>query len=107
MFLSINPENPQPRLIKQVVACLQQGGVIIYPTDTTYGLGCDIFNRKGIKRIFQIKQRDQRKPFSFICTDLAEISNYAQVSNFAFKVMKRHLPGPFQTKNCWCAHTGQ
>ncbi|MEE4254376.1 MAG: L-threonylcarbamoyladenylate synthase [Desulfuromusa sp.] len=95
MFLSINPENPQPRLIKQVVECLQQGGVIIYPTDTTYGIGCDIFNRKGIKRIFQIKQRDQRKPFSFICNDLAEISNYAQVSNFAFKVMKRHLPGPF------------
>lgn len=95
MFLSINPENPQPRLIKQVVECLQQGGVIIYPTDTTYGLGCDIFNRKGIKSIFQIKQRDQRKPFSFICNDLAEISNYAQVSNFAFKVMKRHLPGPF------------
>ena len=95
MYLSINPENPQPRLIKQVAECLQQGGVIIYPTDTTYGLGCDIFNRKGIKRIFQIKQRDQRKPFSFICNDLAEISNYAQVSNFAFKVMKRYLPGPF------------
>ena len=95
MFLSINPENPQPRLIKQVVECLQQGGVIIYPTDTTYGIGCDIFNRKAIKKIFQIKQRDQRKPFSFICNDLAEISNYAQVSNFAFKVMKRHLPGAY------------
>ncbi|SEA66553.1 translation factor SUA5 [Desulfuromusa kysingii] len=95
MFLSINPDNPQPRLIKQVVACLQQGGVIIYPTDTTYGLGCDIFNRKGVKKIFQIKQRDQRKPFSFICNDLAEISNYAQVSNFAFKIMKRYLPGAF------------
>ncbi len=95
MYLSINPDNPQPRLIKQVVECLQQGGVIIYPTDTTYGIGCDIFNRKSIKRIFQIKQRDQRKPFSFICNDLAEISTYAQVSNFAFKVMKRHLPGAY------------
>ena len=95
MFVSINPENPQPRLIKQIVDCLQQGGVIIYPTDTTYGIGCDIFNRKAIKKIFQIKQRDQRKPFSFICNDLAEISNYAQVSNFAFKVMKRHLPGAY------------
>ncbi|WP_321370851.1 L-threonylcarbamoyladenylate synthase [uncultured Desulfuromusa sp.] len=95
MYLSINPVNPQPRLIKQVVACLQQGGVIIYPTDTTYGIGCDIFNRKGIKKIFQLKKRDQRKPFSFICNDLAEISNYAQVSNFAFKIMKRHLPGAF------------
>ncbi len=95
MYLSINPDNPQPRLIKQVVECLKQGGVIIYPTDTTYGIGCDIYNRKAIKRIFQIKQRDQRKPFSFICNDLAEISTYAQVSNFAFKIIKRHLPGAY------------
>lgn len=95
MFLTINPENPQPRLIGQVVDCLRQGGVIIYPTDTTYGIGCDIFNRKGVKKIFQIKQRDSRKPFSFICSDLAEISRYAQVSNFAFKIMKRHLPGAY------------
>lgn len=95
MFISINPDNPQPRLIKQIVECLQQGGVIVYPTDTTYGIGCDIFNRKGVKKIFQIKNRDSKKPFSFICNDLAEISNYAQVSNFAFKVMKRHLPGPY------------
>lgn len=95
MFISINPDNPQPRLIKQVVECLRQGGVIIYPTDTTYGIGCDIFNRKGVKKIFQIKQRDDKKPFSFICSDLAEVSNYAQVSNFAFKIMKRHLPGAF------------
>jgi len=95
MYISINPDNPQPRLIRQVVDCLQQGGVIIYPTDTTYGIGCDIFNRKGVKKIFQIKKRDSRKPFSFICSDLAEISNYAQVSNFAFKIMKRHLPGAY------------
>jgi len=95
MFIRINPENPQPRLITQVVDCLKSGGVIVYPTDTTYGLGCDIYNRKGIKRIYQIKQRDARKPFSFICSDLAEVSNYAQVSNFAFKVMKRHFPGKY------------
>jgi len=95
MILSINPDNPHSRHIKQVVECLKQGGVIIYPTDTTYGIGCDIFNSKGVKKIFQIKQRDSRKPFSFICSDLAEISNYAQVSNFAFKIMKRHLPGPY------------
>jgi len=95
MILSINPENPHSRHIQQVAETLRQGGVIIYPTDTTYGIGCDIFNRKGVKKIFQIKQRDSRKPFSFICSDLAEISNYAQVSNFAFKIMKRHLPGPY------------
>lgn len=95
MILSINPDNPHSRHIDQVVECLRQGGVIVYPTDTTYGIGCDIFNKKGVKKIFQIKQRDSRKPFSFICNDLAEISNYAQVSNFAFKIMKRHLPGPY------------
>ncbi len=95
MYLKINPDNPQPRLIKQVVDCLKSGGVIIYPTDTTYGLGCDIFNRKAVKKIFQIKQRDQRKPFSFICNDLAEISTYAQVSNFAFTKI---VPDSLSTK---------
>jgi tRNA threonylcarbamoyl adenosine modification protein (Sua5/YciO/YrdC/YwlC family) len=91
----INPDNPQLRLVRHVVDCLEQGGVVVYPTDTTYGLGCDIFNPKGIKKIYQIKQRDPRKPFSFICSDLAEVSNYAEVSNFAFKILKRHLPGPY------------
>lgn len=95
MILSLNPENPQQRLLKQVVECLKQGGVIAYPTDTIYGLGCDIFNKKGVKKIYQIKQRDPRKPFSFICADLSDVSNYAQVSNFAFKIMKRYLPGPY------------
>lgn len=95
MILSINPDNPQPRLISRVVECLKQGGVIAYPTDTTYGIGCDIFNRKGVRQIFQMKQRDARKPFSFICTDLSDVATYAQVSNFAFKTMKRQLPGPF------------
>ncbi len=95
MILAINPQNPQPRLISQVVDKLTQGGVIAYPTDTTYGIGCDIFNKKGVKNIYQIKKRDARKPFSFICADMSDISNYAQVSNFAFKIMKRHLPGPY------------
>lgn len=95
MIISINPENPQLRLIRQVVDALKQGGVIAYPTDTTYGIGCDIFNKKGVKNIYQIKKRDARKPFSFICADLSDVSNYAQVSNFAFKIMKRHLPGPY------------
>jgi tRNA threonylcarbamoyl adenosine modification protein (Sua5/YciO/YrdC/YwlC family) len=95
MILSINPENPQPRLIHRVVESLKQGGVIVYPTDTTYGIGCDIFNKKGVKKIYQIKRRDPRKPFSFICFDLSDVANYAQVSNFAFKTMKRNLPGPY------------
>jgi tRNA threonylcarbamoyl adenosine modification protein (Sua5/YciO/YrdC/YwlC family) len=95
MLLPINPENPQLRLVRIVGDTLKQGGVIAYPTDTIYGIGCDIFNRKGVKKIYQIKQRDPRKPFSFICADLSEVANYAQVSNAAFKIMKRHLPGPY------------
>ncbi|MCP3178103.1 MAG: L-threonylcarbamoyladenylate synthase [Desulfuromonadales bacterium] len=95
MILSINPINPQQRLVNRVVECLKQGGVIVYPTDTIYGIGCDIFNKKGVKKIYQIKQRDPRKPFSFICSDLSDVANYAQVSNFAFKTMKRNLPGPY------------
>jgi len=95
MLLSINPENPQLRQVNRVVDCLKQGGVIAYPTDTIYGIGCDIFNRKGVRKIYQIKQRDPRKPFSFICADLSDVSNYAQVSNFAYKIMRRHLPGPY------------
>jgi tRNA threonylcarbamoyl adenosine modification protein (Sua5/YciO/YrdC/YwlC family) len=95
MILHINPENPQPRLISQVVSRLRQGALIAYPTDTIYGLGCDIFNKRGVKNIYQIKQRDPRQPFSFICADLSDVANYAQVSNFAFKIMKRHLPGPY------------
>ena len=95
MILTINPDNPQPRLIQQAVEALQRGGVIAYPTDTTYGLGCDIFSRQAIRSIYQIKQRDGRKPFSFICASLSDVAAYAQVSNFAFKIMKRHLPGPY------------
>jgi len=95
MLVAINSDNPQPRLIEQVVRCLREGGVIAYPTDTTYGIGCSIFNKKGVERIYQVKQRDKRKPFSFICSDLAEVSRYARLTNVAFKAMKRCLPGPY------------
>jgi len=95
VLVNVNPQNPQPRLISRVVETLKQGGVVGYPTDTTYGIGCDIFNKKGVKKIYQIKQRDPRKPFSFICADISDVANYAQISNFAFKIMRRHLPGPY------------
>ena len=95
MVLAINPDNPQPRLIKQVAATLENGGVVAYPTDTTYGIGCSIFSKKGLERIYQMKQRDRRKPFSFICSDLAEVSRFARLTNHAFKIMKRCLPGPY------------
>lgn len=95
MLLAINPDNPQPRLIEQVADCLRKGGVIAYPTDTTYGIGCSIFSKKSLERIYQIKQRDKRKPFSFICSDLSEVSRYARLHNQAFRIMKRCLPGPY------------
>ncbi len=95
MLLTINPINPQERLILQVVECLQKGGIIAYPTDTYYGIGCDIMNKKAIEKVYQLKQRSQDKPFSFICADLKNISQYAKVSNYAYKTMKRLLPGPY------------
>jgi tRNA threonylcarbamoyl adenosine modification protein (Sua5/YciO/YrdC/YwlC family) len=95
MLLPINPDNPQQRLIDRVKEILDQGGIIAYPTDTTYGIGCSIFNKRGIERIYQLKKREKKKPFSFICADLSEVARYAKVSNYAYKVMRRLLPGPF------------
>lgn len=95
MIIKVNPQNPQERLLRQAVAVLLGGGLIAYPTDTTYAIGCDLFNLKGIARIYQLKRRPTSKPFSFICHDLKNISEYAQVGNYAYKVMKRLLPGPY------------
>ena len=95
MLLEINPQNPQQRKIDQVAEILGRGGVIAYPTDTLYGIGCDIMNKRAIARIYQIKQRSKEKPFSFICSDLKNISQYAKVSNYAYKTMRRLLPGPY------------
>lgn len=95
MIYRINPQNPQKRLIAKAVDILKNGGVIAYPTDTIYGFGCDLLNKKAIQRIYQIKNRDRSKPFSFICSDLKNISAYAQVTDYAYKTMKRLLPGPY------------
>jgi len=95
MLIKINPQNPQKRLLRKVVAVLKKGGVIAYPTDTYYGIGCDIMNKKAIEKIYQLKQRNEKKPFSFICSGLKNISDYAKVSNYAYKTMKRLLPGPY------------
>lgn len=94
-IVSLNPENPQPRLIKQVAEKLRQGAVVCYPTDTGYGIGCDIFNQKAVKRIYQIKQRPKDKPFSFMCADLKDLSQYCYVSNAAYRLMKKNLPGAY------------
>ena len=95
MLLKINPVNPQERLIRRVAEHLKKGGIIAYPTDTFYGIGCDIMNKKAIERVYQIKQRHKNKPFSFICSNLKHISLYAKVSNYAYRTMKRLLPGPY------------
>ncbi len=91
----IHPDHPQERLLQKAADVLQQGGLIIYPTDTVYGLGCDLLNKKGLERIYQIKGKNKRKLLSFICPDLKEIARYAHVSTPAYKVMKHLLPGPY------------
>lgn len=95
MIININPDNPQLRLIKQVVEKIRHGAVICYPTETGYGVGCDIFNPKAIKRLVQLKRRPKNKPFSFMCSDLKNISLYAHVSNTAYRLLKKNLPGPY------------
>jgi len=95
MILEIHPEHPQTRHIARVAESLKNDAVIAYPTDTTYGIGCSIFCKKSIERIYQMKLRDRRKPFSIICSSISEISHYARVSNSAFKILKRFLPGPY------------
>ena len=94
-MLSINSQNPQARLIQKAVAVLKDGGVIIYPTDTVYGLGCSLSNKRGIERIYEIKRRSKKRPLSFVCSDLKHISQYALVTDYAYKTMKRCLPGPY------------
>lgn len=95
MLLKINPDNPQERQINIAVDLIRKGGIVAFPTDTFYGIGCDILNKKAIEKVYAIKQRDKTKPFSFICPDLKDIAKYAKVSNFAYRNMKRLLPGPY------------
>lgn len=94
-FFYIHPENPQMRFIQRAVETLRDGGLIIYPTDTVYGLGCDIFQKNSIKKIYQIKSGLDGKPLSFICADLKDIAKYARISNPVYRMMKRALPGPY------------
>jgi tRNA threonylcarbamoyl adenosine modification protein (Sua5/YciO/YrdC/YwlC family) len=95
MLISINPITPQMRLVRSVVDVLRRGGIVAYPTDTVYGVGCDIMNKKAIEKVYLLKKRHKSKPFSFICSDLKHISRYAKVSNYAYKTMRRLLPGPY------------
>ena len=97
MLIRIHPDNPQPRLVKQVVEILKKGGVIVYPTDTIYGLGCDIFQHKAIERICSIKNlTPQKAQLSFVCYDLSDLSKYAkQLTTPVYRTLKQYLPGPY------------
>ncbi|MBJ6116844.1 threonylcarbamoyl-AMP synthase [Pontibacter sp. BT310] len=96
IFLQIHPDNPQDKKIREAVEVLRNGGVIIYPTDTIYGMGCDIHNARAIERVCQIKGvKPDKVNLSFICSDLTHISDYAKIDTPTYKVMKKALPGPF------------
>jgi tRNA threonylcarbamoyl adenosine modification protein (Sua5/YciO/YrdC/YwlC family) len=96
VFIQIHPENPQERKIQEAVEILRNGGVIIYPTDTIYGIGCDIHNARAVERVCQIKGvKPDKVNLSFICSDLTHISDYAKIDTPTYKVMRKALPGPF------------
>ncbi len=97
MLLHIHPDNPQPRLLAQIAKCLASGGIIIYPTDTIYGIGCDINQPKAVERICRIKNIDpQKAQLSFICKDLSNLSDYTKsIDTPLYRMLKNHLPGPF------------
>ncbi len=97
MLIKIYPENPNPKEIRLVVDVLKNGGLIIYPTDTVYGLGCDITNAKAVEKVARYKNvKVEKSNFSFICVDLSQLADYSKpLSNQVFKLLKRHLPGPF------------
>ena len=92
---SIDAEHPQPHHIARAVAILEAGGLIAYPTDTYYALGCDLFQKKAMERLAHLKRRDEKKPFAFLCADLGEVAKYAKVDNQHFRLLRRLTPGPY------------
>lgn len=94
-ILHTNPINPQSRHIQRVVEVLEEGKLVSYPTDTTYGIGCDLLNKRAIEKIYAIKKRDRRKPVSILCSSLKDLSRYAEISNSAYRILRRLLPGPY------------
>jgi tRNA threonylcarbamoyl adenosine modification protein (Sua5/YciO/YrdC/YwlC family) len=95
VLLEINPEHPEPRKIQQAVDVLEKGGLIAYPTDTVYGLGCDLMNKNAIERLYQVKGMQKNKNLAFICHDLSNITKYAVVDNSAYRMLRHYLPGPY------------
>jgi tRNA threonylcarbamoyl adenosine modification protein (Sua5/YciO/YrdC/YwlC family) len=94
-YYELHPVNPELRFINKAIKILHEGGVIIYPTDTVYGIGCDIYNKEALDRVRQIKSNPDIKLLSFICPNLKDIARYVRVSDYAYKTMKRLLPGPY------------
>ncbi len=94
-ILEVDVVHPQPRIVERAAAVLDAGGIIAYPTDSYYGIGCSLNSKKAIERIYAIKNRDRKKPLAFLCPDLANVSKYAKISNFAYRIMRQLTPGPF------------
>ena len=94
-IVEVDPVHPQPRLVERAAKVLEDGGLIAYPTDTYYGIGCDLESKKAIDRLYAVKGRDRKKPLAFLCPDLSDVARYAVVSNFAYRTMRQLTPGPF------------
>jgi tRNA threonylcarbamoyl adenosine modification protein (Sua5/YciO/YrdC/YwlC family) len=94
-ILEVDSQHPQPRIVERAAKVLEDGGLIAYPTDTYYGIGCDLLSRKAIDRLYGVKGRDRKKPLAFLCPDLSDVAKYAIVSKFAYRTMKQLTPGPF------------
>jgi tRNA threonylcarbamoyl adenosine modification protein (Sua5/YciO/YrdC/YwlC family) len=95
MVIEISTRSPEPRKIRRAVEALRDGEIIAYPTDTCYGLGCDLFNKKAIDRLYQIKGMPKAHPLSFVCRDIASIAKYAMLHNYEYGIVKDYLPGPY------------
>lgn len=95
MLLEINPDNPEPRKIRRAVDALEAGEVIAYPTDTVYGLGCDLFNKKAVDKLYQVKGIDRSQMLAFVCQSLGEVARYAVMHDAVYRVLKQYLPGPY------------
>jgi tRNA threonylcarbamoyl adenosine modification protein (Sua5/YciO/YrdC/YwlC family) len=94
-ILEIDADRPNPRHLQRALAVLQAGGLVAYPTDTYFGVGCDLQNRRAIERLYVLKARDRKKPFSFLCPDLSDVARYGRVTNFAYRTMRHLTPGAF------------
>jgi tRNA threonylcarbamoyl adenosine modification protein (Sua5/YciO/YrdC/YwlC family) len=94
-FFVIHPDNPQVRLIREAVKIIKDGGVIVYPTDSAYAIGCQLANKEALERIRKLRQLDEKHNFTLVCRDLSELSTYATVDNAVFRLLKAHTPGPY------------